>query len=160
MRRAIALVLLLAAGFLAQAASMEIRRFDDPAKQERYEALIRELRCLVCQNQALSDSDADLAKDLRDEVYRIIQSGKTDQEAVDFLVQRYGDFVLYRPPFKPLTLLLWGGPLLLSLIGGGVLWRQWRRHRDGSEEEAPLSAADQEKLQRLHASTDAGDDQP
>lgn len=157
MKRALILSLLLAGSLSVQAASMEIRRFDDPARQERYETLIKELRCLVCQNQALSDSDADLAKDLRDEVYRIIQSGKTDQEAVDFLVQRYGDFVLYRPPFKPLTLLLWGGPLLLSLIGGTLLWRQWRGHREENDA-APLSAAEQEKLQRLHASTDADND--
>lgn len=130
------------------AASMGIRQFDDPTKQARYAELIKELRCLVCQNQALSDSDADLAKDLRDEVYRIIQSGKTDQEAVDFLVSRYGDFVLYRPPFKPLTLLLWGGPLLLGLIGGVTLWLQWYRHRsvDG---QAGLSDEESVRLQRL-----------
>ncbi|WP_221048862.1 cytochrome c-type biogenesis protein [Methylogaea oryzae] len=154
------LALLLIVPLWAGAASMELRRFDDPAKQERYEELIKELRCLVCQNQALSDSDADLAKDLRDEVYRIIQSGKTDQEAVDFLVSRYGDFVLYRPPFKPLTLFLWGGPLLLLLIGAAVLWRQWRGHRAAAAPVA-LSEADKQRLQQLRAQTDRIDeDQP
>lgn len=158
MKQRLLAALLLAVPLWSFAASVEIRRFDDPAKQARYEELIKELRCLVCQNQALSDSDADLAQDLRDEVYRIIQSGKTDQEAVAFLVDRYGDFVLYRPPFKPLTLLLWGGPLLLVLIGVTVLWRQWHRHR-GSET-ATLSDADREKLQRLSAPTDSSEDQP
>lgn len=140
------------------AASMELRQFDDAAKQERYQALIKELRCLVCQNQALSDSDADLAKDLRDEVYRIIQSGKSDLEAVNFLVSRYGDFVLYRPPFKPLTLLLWGGPLLLSLIGAAVLWRQWHRHR--SVDTQTLSDADATRLQQLRTRADPVDELP
>lgn len=149
-------VLSLALPLWAGAASVEVRQFDDPDKQVRYEQLIRELRCLVCQNQALSDSDADLAKDLRDEVYRIIQSGKSDQEAVEFLVSRYGDFVLYRPPFKPLTLILWGGPLLLCLIGGTVLWRQWRRHRTDIAE--PLSDAEREHLQSLRDPTDKTDD--
>lgn len=138
------------------AAAMELRQFDDPAKQARYEALIKELRCLVCQNQALSDSDADLAQDLRDEVYRIIQSGKTDQEAVAFLVDRYGDFVLYRPPLNALTWLLWGGPLLLGLAGGGVVWRQWQRHRNTSTPR--LSEADAQRLQQLRALADQPDD--
>lgn len=146
------LVLLLITPWWSHAASVEIRQFDDPAKQQRYEELIKEMRCLVCQNQALSDSDADLAKDMREEVFRIIQSGKTDQEAVDFLVSRYGDFVLYRPPFKPLTLMLWGGPLLLLLIGGTALWRQWRGHRNV---EAPaLSEADKQRMQQLRDQSD------
>ena len=104
----------------------EIREFNEPAKQQAYENLVRELRCLVCQNQSLADSDADLAKDLRTEVYNIIQSGKSEEDAVKFLVDRYGDFVLYNPPLKPATTLLWLGPfalLLGSLVYLGVLAR-------------------------------------
>ncbi|TAN52306.1 MAG: cytochrome c-type biogenesis protein CcmH [Methylococcaceae bacterium] len=161
-RTAYPTLLILLLGVLAwplwtSAAAMELRQFDDPAKQARYEALIKELRCLVCQNQALSDSDADLAQDLRDEVYRIIQSGKTDQEAVDFLVDRYGDFVLYRPPFNALTWLLWGGPLLLGLVGCGIVWRQWQRHRSATATPI-LSDADIQRLQQLRAQADRTDD--
>jgi cytochrome c-type biogenesis protein CcmH len=145
------LLLLLSAGPVL-AAALEVRSFEDPAQQTRYETLIRELRCLVCQNQSLADSDADLAQDLRDEVYRIVQSGKSDQEAVDFLVSRYGDFVLYRPPVKPLTLLLWAGPGLLLLAAGGMAWRQYARRRTAGEE-APLSPAERARLERLKKSS-------
>lgn len=109
--KALLLALLLALPF--EAGTVEIRQFSDPSQQQRYERLIDDLRCLVCQNQSLADSDADLARDLRDEVYQIIQSGQNEEEAIRFLTDRYGDFVLYRPPFKPVTLLLWGGPFLL-----------------------------------------------
>ncbi|MFB6259517.1 MAG: cytochrome c-type biogenesis protein, partial [Thiohalorhabdaceae bacterium] len=80
-------------------------------------ALLGKLRCLVCQNQSLADSDADLAQDLRDEVYvHMVEKGKTNEAIVDYLVDRYGDFVLYRPPFEPATYLLWFGPLVLLVI--------------------------------------------
>lgn len=144
-------VLILIFGLLLSlgAQATEIRQFDDPQKQQHYESLIKELRCLVCQNQSLADSDADLAKDLRDEVYSIIQSGKDEQEAVKFLVDRYGDFVLYRPPFKFITVLLWGGPLLLFGTGAYMLWRQARRRADSSEGEPVLSAEERLRLQQL-----------
>jgi cytochrome c-type biogenesis protein CcmH len=91
--------------------------FDEPAMQARYEALTRELRCTVCQNQTIADSNATLAKDLRREVRRLMQEGKTDQEIRDFLTARYTDFVLYKPPVAPRTYLLWAAPVLL-LLGG------------------------------------------
>lgn len=118
------LATLLALLWLHPASAAEVRTFANPDQQQRYENLVKDLRCLVCQNQSLADSDADLAKDLRDEVYDIIQSGKSDREAVQFLVDRYGDFVLYRPPFSPMTLLLWLGPLLLLLAGLAFIWRR------------------------------------
>lgn len=147
MRTWLALVALCAA---LSAHATEIRQFDDPAKQERYENLIKELRCLVCQNQSLADSDADLAKDLRDEVYGIIQSGKSESEAAQFLVDRYGDFVLYRPPLKANTTLLWVGPFILLAVGIVFLIRQARRRSQlRAHEAAPLSDEESRRLQEL-----------
>ena len=91
---------------------------DNPVVEARLIAISEELRCLVCQNESLAGSRAELAEDLRREVRKLIQDGKTDPEIKDYLVARYGDFVLYRPPVKPTTWLLWGGPFLL--LGGGV----------------------------------------
>lgn len=92
---------------------------DDPLVEQRLVRIAEELRCLVCQNESLAGSRAELANDLRREVRGLIRSGKSDDEIKQFLVERYGDFVLYRPPVKPLTWLLWFGPLLLLL---GALW--------------------------------------
>jgi len=128
----------------------EIREFQDPAKQATYETLIKDLRCLVCQNQSLADSDADLAKDLRTEVYNIIQEGKNGEEAVKFLTDRYGDFVLYRPPVKPITYLLWLGPFAALLGGGWFLWQQARRRSVGSRADE-LTAEERQRLERLKA---------
>ena len=86
---------------------------EDPVAEKRLQKLSEELRCLVCQNQTIADSNAELAQDLRREVRTMIKDGKTDNEIVDFMVTRYGDFVLYRPPVKGITLLLWGGPIAL-----------------------------------------------
>ena len=87
----------------------------DPVAEKRLQKLSEELRCLVCQNQTIADSNAELAQDLRREVRTMIKDGKSDKEIIDFMVVRYGDFVLYRPPVKGITLLLWGGPVL-SLV--------------------------------------------
>lgn len=91
--------------------------FDDPSLQARYDQLIEEFRCLVCQNQAIADSNATLAADLRREIHRMLSEGMSDAEITKFLVERYGDFVLYRPPVKPSTWLLWAAPLLFIGIG-------------------------------------------
>lgn len=101
--------------------------FDDPADQARYTALLGEIRCLVCQNQSLADSDAELAGDLRGEIQRLIGDGANDAQVEQFLVERYGDFVLYRPRFKPLTWALWLGPLLLLIIAASVIGRLVRQ---------------------------------
>ena len=94
--------------------------FANEAEEQRFQALARELRCLVCQNQNIADSDAGLAKDLRNEVFEMMRAGKSDDEIRQFLVDRYGDFVLYDPPFKASTLVLWVGPLVVLIIGFAV----------------------------------------
>jgi len=107
--------------------------YSDPATDARLNALASDLRCLVCQNQSIADSHSDLATDLRNEILEMIAAGKTDKEIVDFMVARYGDFVLYRPPFKLATFLLWGGPLLLLALAVLVLYRYFKR--SGTEDE-------------------------
>lgn len=94
--------------------------FDDPVMQARYRELINETRCLVCQNQTIADSNAGLAVDLRREIRDMLADGATDKQVIDFLVGRYGDFVLYRPPLKNTTWLLWASPVLFLLIGLSV----------------------------------------
>jgi cytochrome c-type biogenesis protein CcmH len=111
------------------AAEPAIFSFDDPAEEARFQQLTGELRCLVCQNQSLADSHADLAGDLREEVYNFIRAGKSDQEIIDFLVQRYGDFVLYRPRVDFKTYALWFGPVALFLVAALLLIRTLRRRR-------------------------------
>ena len=107
-------------------AAIEAYQFDSAEMEADYNQLINELRCLVCQNQNLAGSNADLARDLRRETYQMLQQGKSQQEVVDFMVARYGDFVLYRPQFKSSTYLLWLGPFLLLLL---VLFLVVRRLR-------------------------------
>lgn len=124
---------------IALQAGIEVRSFPSPELEQRYYRLLEELRCLVCQNQTLADSEADLAEDLRDEVYRMVLVGKGDQEIVHFLTERYGDFVLYRPPLKATTLLLWLGPLLGLGFGVFIFWRIVRHRRpegDGRKADA------------------------
>jgi cytochrome c-type biogenesis protein CcmH len=101
--------------------------FKDRAEEVRFQHLAKQLRCLVCQNQDLADSDADLAKDLRKQVFDMMRAGKSDDEIKQYLVARYNDFVLYDPPLKPGTWLLWFLPFALVLIGAGVLWRILRQ---------------------------------
>ena len=110
------LPLLLLGWLLPAQAVIEVYDFDSPEKEADYKLLIDELRCLVCQNQNLKDSDAELAQDLRRETYAMLQEGKSRQEVIEFMVARYGDFVLYRPQFKTSTYLLWLGPFVLLMI--------------------------------------------
>lgn len=97
------------------------QRFEDAAKQARYEQLIRDLRCLVCQNESIADSNAPLASDLRREVHDLIAKDQSDADIRTFLTDRYGDFVLYRPPLRPRTWLLWSAPILFLLGGLGLV---------------------------------------
>jgi cytochrome c-type biogenesis protein CcmH len=103
------------------------QRFDDPAEQSRYERLIRDLRCLVCRSESIADSNAALASDLRREVERLMRDGKSDAEIYRFMTDRYGDFVLMRPPVAPRTWLLWAGPALFLAGGLAVVFVVVRR---------------------------------
>jgi cytochrome c-type biogenesis protein CcmH len=137
----------------AVAAVFEPRDFASPADEARYKSMIDELRCPKCQNQNIADSDAPLAKDLRREVFRMIGEGRSDTEILDYMVARYGDFVLYRPPFKGVTLVLWLGPALLVAFGLVVLWRTLRRRNS----EGPSVALSNEERARLDAMLESDD---
>jgi cytochrome c-type biogenesis protein CcmH len=121
---------------------------NDPAVEQRLVAIADELRCLVCQNESLASSHADLAEDLRREVRSLIKSGKSDDDIRAFLVQRYGDFVLYKPPVKPLTWLLWFGPFVLLLGAGFGLYRLARKHQ-GAAPSPSLDPAQRARAQAL-----------
>ena len=141
------LVLCLLLGTAHAGVTLEAFKFDNKAEEQHFKDLIEEIRCLVCQNQSLADSDAELAHDLRAEVYDMVQAGKSDDEIVTFLVARYGDFVLYKPPVKPSTWLIWFGPFVLLLIAAFMLLRAVRRQKNTPaaditpEERARLDAA-------------------
>lgn len=122
--------------------------FDDPVTEKRYKSLIKELRCPKCQNQNLADSNAPIAKDLRREVFQLLQEGKADKEIVDFMVARYGEFVLYRPKISSLTYVLWFGPLVLLLIGVVVLVLVVRK-KPTIDRSAKLSSQQKSKLDQI-----------
>ena len=142
---------MLAVAGTAGAIVFEQRDFADAEQQARYKQLIYELRCLVCQNQNLAESDADLAADLRREVHRLITEGKSDDDVIDFMVARYGDFVLYRPPLKAKTLLLWSGPFVLGIGGIVILMLQLRRRR------VPATPLNEDERARLEALLEKND---
>ena len=129
---------------------------DDPVLEARARELSKGLRCLVCQNQDIDSSNAELAKDLRILVRERLVAGDSDQQVLDYLVARYGDFVLLEPPFAPRTYLLWFGPLVLLLIGGAAVAFYFARQRRQPKPAgaAPLSAEEQERLERLLADKD------
>ena len=144
------LALLLVALAPLVAAGNEARPTEnDPASAARAVQLANELRCLVCQNQSIAESNAELAVDLRRQIREQIAAGRSDDEIVDFMVTRYGDFVLYRPPFKAATLLLWLGPALLVLAGFWTLVRALRARRQAQA--PPLTAEERERAERLLA---------
>jgi cytochrome c-type biogenesis protein CcmH len=122
----------------------------DPVAASRAVRLSEQLRCLVCQNQTIAESNADLALDLRQQIREQIAAGKSDDEITEYMVNRYGDFVLYRPPFKTTTLLLWLGPAVLLILAMLVLARVLRARR-AADEQPPLSPEDRERAARLLA---------
>ena len=131
----------------------------DPVLEKRMVGLAENLRCLVCQNESLASSHAELAEDLRREVREQMQKGLSDQEIIDYLVSRYGDFVLYDPPVKKSTLILWYGPFALLLIGGGALIYQLRK-RKSQIAETELSAEDAQRAAELLNETPELPNQP
>lgn len=131
------------------AAAQEARPIaDDPVLEARVLRVAEELRCLVCQNETIAASTADLAVDLRKQIRGQLAQGRTEKEILDFMVERYGDFVLYRPPLKGTTLLLWVGPFVLFLIGAAVLIGKLRSRR-ALTAAATLSPVEAERARRL-----------
>jgi cytochrome c-type biogenesis protein CcmH len=118
---------------------------DDPNLERRVTSLAHELRCLVCQNQTLADSNAPLAVDLRGQIREQLKAGKSERDVMDFMVQRYGDFVLYRPPFKASTVALWLGPFALLALGAWLFLRRVRK----SAPQPPLSEAERTRAAKL-----------
>ena len=141
---ALAMCLVVAATPMISLAADTPHELPTPELQQRYQVLLEELRCLVCQNQSLADSHAELAQDLRNEVHRMLQEELTDEEIRTFMVERYGDFVLYKPPVKTSTLLLWFGPFALIALALVILWRTLSRQKSTpnalSEEEQAYAA--------------------
>ncbi len=147
MKRALILFLfLISLGPLALA--KDAQPVEDPQIEQRMQALTQQLRCLVCQNETLADSRADLAEDLRREIRGQMRAGKSDQEIIAFLTQRYGNFVLYKPPVQPTTYLLWFGPFVLLLAGTLLLYRYLRRRRELIQDQ-PLTAAERKQAEEL-----------
>jgi cytochrome c-type biogenesis protein CcmH len=102
-------------------------QLEDPRLQTRFERITQELRCLVCQNESIADSNVDLAEELRREVREMLVAGKTDDQIFDFMTARYGEFVRYSPPLEPKTLLIWGAPFIILLVGAGIVYRVVRQ---------------------------------
>ncbi|MCX2981502.1 cytochrome c-type biogenesis protein CcmH [Halieaceae bacterium IMCC14734] len=132
----------------AAQAVIETYEFSDPAMRERYRVLSNELRCPKCQNQNIADSNAPIAQDLRAQLNEQLQSGKSNEEIVDYMVQRYGEFVLYRPRFSPTTAVLWLSPVLLLALAGLTLWSTVRRSRRAAGNSG-LQDVERERLAKL-----------
>lgn len=129
--------------------SAERLTFSSVESEENYNTLVDELRCLVCQNQTIGGSDADLAKDLRAKVYEMVESGKSRGDVIDYMVARYGDFVLYRPAFKLKTLLLWLGPILFLFLALWLVVRWVRSQASSKSSEPSLSDAQREQVREM-----------
>jgi len=147
------LLVLLSYSLNVAAAPIETFQFDSPDTERIFHKLSEELRCLVCQNQNIAESNADLAKDLRLEIYTMLSNGKTEDEIIGFMVNRYGDYVLYRPPVKPLTWMLWFGPAIIFVIGLIFVMRFLKQQSERKQAEG-LSEEEIERLKNLHAGQD------
>lgn len=151
MKQVIQSVLLLLCLASAAHGAIDAYEFKNEAERERYRTLVEELRCPKCQNQNIADSNAPIATDLRREIYRMVEEGQSNDQIVDFLVSRYGDFVRYKPPVNAKTLVLWYGPIALLVVGFGVLGLilMRRRRGAGAASSATLSEAERERLATL-----------
>lgn len=132
---------------IAQAAST-LYRFDNADQELRFQTLTRQLRCLVCQGESIADSNADLAKDLRSKIHDMILSGQSNRQIIRFMTDRYGDFILYKPPLVPRTYFLWAGPLLLLLFAStAMVYHVWGKRRD--KVPVDLQLDERKRLRRL-----------
>ncbi len=144
MKLIISTLLLLAS--LGAHAAIDVYEFESPEQEQRYRLLIDELRCPKCQNQNLAGSDAGVATDLKNRAYELMMEGKSDEEIRTYMIDRYGDFITYRPPVRRSTMLLWMGPFVLLLLGAVIL--VWRVRRPAAAP-ATMSAEERERLARL-----------
>ncbi|NIC05045.1 cytochrome c-type biogenesis protein [Billgrantia bachuensis] len=145
--------LLLVTG-LVQGAAIEVREFDDPVLEKRYDSLTASMRCPTCQNQAINDSDAPVSGDMRDRVYLLLQEGRSDIEIRDHMVQRFGDYILYNPRLEGRTYLLWGLPAVLVVAGGILVMLLVRARRNAS-----VRALDDDERRRLESLINRGNGQ-
>ena len=143
-----ALLILVVFCFAGSIPAKEAQPNEDPQIERRMKALTEQLRCLVCQNETLADSRADLAEDLRREIREQMKAGKSDQEIITFLTARYGDFVLYNPPVKRITYLLWFGPFILLIAGTAVLYRYLKQRRELIQDK-PLTADERKHAEEI-----------
>ena len=137
--------------------AVDTRQLSDPKQQESYETLTKELRCLVCQNQTIADSNAELAGDLRRQVYEMLQQGKSEAEIIRFMTDRYGDFVLYKPPFEGKTSLLWIAPVVFLLMGLITVFFVIRRKKAATYTQADALETDTEKQKKIRSLLEKGD---
>jgi len=143
MKKLLMILLLCSAGLHAE---IKVFEFKDPALELRYQNLTEELRCLVCQNQNIADSHAELAQDLRTKVYEMLNKGDSNEQIITYMTDRYGDFVLYKPPFNPKTMVLWLAPILTLLIGSLGFRYVLKRRQLGAEQ---VPDADRRRIQAL-----------
>lgn len=145
------MVMVLALGLLPTPgmAQVDTFEFDTPEQQQRFRTLSNELRCPMCQNTNLSGSTGGTAEDLRREIHRMIMAGWTDEQIEQFMYERYGDFIFYRPRLRAETLLLWFGPLIFLIIGGAVAYSVWRRARAVEEDDQELNEQQRARLKDL-----------
>lgn len=132
---------------LQVSAAIDVYEFESPEQEQRYRHLIEELRCPKCQNQNLAGSDAGVATDLKNRTYELMQQGKSDDEIRGYLVERYGDFITYKPPVKGSTLLLWTGPFVLLLMMAVII--VWRVRRRSAAHPVAITVEEQARLTRL-----------
>ena len=135
--------------------AVDSRQLSDPKQQENYETLTKELRCLVCQNQTIADSNAELASDLRRQVYEMLQQGKSEQEIIRFMTDRYGEFVLYKPAFAGKTSLLWIAPVVFLFMGLMMVFFVIRRKRAAAKVQVDaleINTEKQKKVRNLYSS--------
>ncbi|ART83408.1 cystathionine gamma-synthase [Oceanisphaera profunda] len=148
MRLCSMLIVLMSLWVTPAMAAIDVYEFSSPEQEKVFHQLTRELRCPKCQNQDIADSDAELAKDLRDKTYVMLHEGNSKQDVIDYMVARYGNFILYRPPFMASTMILWFGPVIVILLGIFLVIRRTRKQPRNLADNA-LSAEQQARLNEL-----------